>query len=176
MIESVQIAVNHNAPAGSERILMYDTGASGPLTLGQLVQAVCLRSAAVYEAQSVTKMNLMTGGSERLDKAASYLGGIMSGNVDWNECKTFLTNVLGIPASALPDRIDDYEGATKSAYDRRMQAATALKEKVEALTQSQQEDMIDLQSLVNRRDNACSTSSNIVRALGSSVADNAQNF
>ena len=100
----------------------------------------------------------------------------MSGNLDWNECKTYLTTVLGIPASALPDRIDEYAGATKSAYDRRMQAATALKEKVDALTQSQQEDMIDLQSLVNRRDNACSTSSNIVRTLGNSSADNAQNF
>ena len=175
-IDVVPIAVNRYAPAGSEAITMYDTGASGPLTIGQLVQAVCLRSAAVYEAQSVIKMNMMTSGSEKLDRASSYLERIMSGNLDWNECKTYLTTVLGIPASALPDRIDEYDGATKSAYDRRMQAATALKEKVDALTQSQQEDMIDLQSLVNRRDNACSTSSNIVRTLGNSSADNAQNF
>ena len=175
-IESIQIATNRYAPAGSEAIQMYDTGASGPLTLGQLVQAVCLRSAATYEAQSVVKMNVMTEGSTKLDTASSYLTQIVQGTADWTAAKAYLTGTLGIPASDLPDRIDEYSGQTTSAYDRRMQAATALKEKVDALTQSQQEDMIDLQSLVNRRDNACSTSSNIVRALGSSVADNAQNF
>ena len=69
-IESIQIATNRYAPAGSEAIQMYDTGASGPLSLGQLVQAVCLRSAAAYEAQSVVKMNTMNAGTVRLDAAA----------------------------------------------------------------------------------------------------------
>ena len=38
------------------------------------------------------------------------------------------------------------------------------------------EEMIDLQTIVNRRDVAFSTSSNVVRALGTSSMDNAQNF
>ena len=37
MITAVTIATNRYAPAGSEAINMYDTGASGPLTLAQLV-------------------------------------------------------------------------------------------------------------------------------------------
>ncbi len=175
-IESIRIATNRYAPAGSEAIAMYDTGASGPLTIGQLVQAVCLRSAAVYEAQSVIKMNMMTAGSSKLGGASEILAGVMKGTVDWTAAKAYLTGTLGIAASELPDRIDEYDGETTCAYDRRMQAAKAIKAKMDALTQSQQEDMIDLQSLVNRRDNAFNTSSNVVRTLGSSQMDNAQNF
>ena len=167
-IESIQIATNRYAPAGSEAILMYDTGASGALTLGQLVQAVCIRSAAAYEAQSVNKMNKMTAGSVTLDAAAAWLPKLVDGSADWPAAKSFLTGTMGISASALP--------ANLSSYDRRMQAADALKNQMDALVQSQQEEMIDLQTMVNRRDVAFSTSSNVVRALGTSSMDNAQNF
>ena len=63
-----------------------------------------------------------------------------------------------------------------SCLARRMQASNALKSRMDQLTQSQQEEMIDLQTMVNRRDVAFSTSSNVVRALGTSTMDNAQNF
>ena len=167
-IESIQIATNRYAPSGSKAINMYDTGASGPLTLGQLVQAVCIHSAAVYEAQSVLKMNAMTAGSVKLDDAAAWLTKIVQNSADWPAAKAFLTGTMGIDQSALP--------ADLTSYDRRMQAANALKSKMETLTQSQQEEMIDLQTLVNRRDVAFSTSSNVVRALGTSTMDDAQNF
>ena len=166
--ESIQIATNRYAPAGSEAILMYDTGASGALTLGQLVQAVCIRSAAAYEAQSVNKMNKMTAGSVKLDDAAAWLPKLVDGSADWAAAKAFLTGTIGVDASALPPDL--------ASYDRRMQAADALKNKMDALVQSQQEEMIDLQTMVNRRDVAFSTSSNVVRALGTSSMDSAQNF
>ena len=57
-----------------------------------------------------------------------------------------------------------------------MAAIAALKTKANALTQKQQTDMIDMQTLVNRRDVAFSASSNIVRALGTSQSGNAANF
>ncbi len=57
-----------------------------------------------------------------------------------------------------------------------MQAASAMKNKMETLVQQQQQDMIDLQTLVNRRDVAYSTSSNIVRTLGTSMSADATNF
>ena len=167
-IETIQIATNRYAPEGSEAISMYDTGASGALTLGQLVQAVCIRTAAAYEAQSVVKMNRMSEGSANLDAAAAWLSQIVAGTADWGAAKAFLTGTLGIEGSALP--------ADLTSYDRRMQAATALKAKLDALVQDQQEQMIDLQTMVNRRDVAYSTSSNVVRALGTSQSGNAQNF
>ena len=93
---------------------------------------------------------------------------IASGSANWNDAKAYLTGTLGIDASTLPDAID--------TYDKRMAAVKAVKEKVDALTQQQQRDMIDLQTLVNRRDVSYSTSSNIVRTLGASQGADAANF
>lgn len=168
MISNIQIATNRYAPEGSQAVLMYDTGVSGPLSLGQLIQAVCLRSAAINEAQSVIKMNAMTEGSIKLQEASAWLSKIVQEKADWPAAKSFLIGTLGIPASDLPSDL--------LTYDRRIQAANALKNKMDALTQSQQEQMIDLQTLVNRRDVAYSTSSNIVRALGTSTSSDAANF
>ena len=43
-------------------------------------------------------------------------------------------------------------------------------DKLDGLTQTQQQDMVDLQSIVNRRDVAHSTASNVVRALVNSAS------
>ena len=169
-INPVQIAVNRYAPAGSDAINLYSTEGAAKLTLGQLVQATCLQAAAAYEAQSVLKMNTMTSDSVILGDAATMLSAIVdvNGSLDWAEAKMFLIDTMGIPASSLPQDI--------STYDRRMQAAEALKSKMDALTKSQQEDMVDLQTLVNRRDVSHSTASNVVRALATSSSANAANF
>ena len=169
-IEIEQIATNRYAPSGSEAINLYSNGLEGGsgLTLGQLMISVCLNSAAAYEGQSVVKMNALTSGAVKLDGAAQWMEKIASGSADWNEAKAYLAGTLGIDASTLPDAID--------TYDKRMAAVKAVKEKVDALTQQQQRDMIDLQTLVNRRDVAYSTSSNVVRALGTSQNANAENF
>ena len=163
-----QIATNRYAPSGADGIALYANGAASGLTLGQLVISVCLKSAAAYEAQSVVKMNTMTAGSAKLDDASKWMEKIANGSAVWNDAKAYLTGTLGIPASALPDAID--------TYAKRMTVITALKDKVDALAQQQQRDMIDLQTLVNRRDVAYSTSSNIVRSLGNSQNADAANF
>ncbi len=170
MIESVQIATNRYAPEGAEAINLYDTGAAESLTLGQLVIAVSLRAAAAYEAQSVIKMNTITAGSQTLSEAADWLERLVndSPRIDWDDFEAFCVNTLDIDEDALP--------SNGNTFDRRMQAAKLLKGKMDALAQTQQQEMIDLQTLVNRRDVAYSTSSNIVRALGTSTSGNAQNF
>lgn len=169
MIETEIIAINRYAPRGSEGIKLYSTGVEGGsgLTIGQLAIAVSMRSAAAYEAQSVLKMNSMTAGSDKLNKAAQYMELIAAGEGDWSSMKTWLKNELGI-SEGLPDDINTYE--------KRMNAIAAVKAKVDALTQTQQKDMIDLQTLVNRRDVAFSASSNIVRTLGRSQSNDAANF
>lgn len=167
-IENVQIATNRYAPAGSDAINLYSLGAASNLTIAQLVQAVCLRSAATYEARSVFKMNMMASGSDTLDNAADWLKRIAEGTANWADAKAFLVSKMGIPADGLPDGLD--------TYDKRMQAAKALQEKMNLLAQSQQEDMIDLQTLVNRRDVAYSTSSGVVKTMGQSMSQDAANF
>lgn len=167
-ITPVEIAKNRYAPIGSESITLYSTAGSPEMTIGQLVQAVCLQSAAVYEGQSVVKMNKMTSGSVALQQGAEWLEAIAKGTADWPQAKTFLVETLGIESTVLPDDLN--------SYDRRMQAASALKNKLDTLTKSQQEEMVDLQTLVNRRDVAHSTASNVVRALSNSMNADAANF
>jgi hypothetical protein len=54
-----------------------------------------------------------------------------------------------------------------------MQAINSIKEKLEGMTQQAQEDMIDLQTLINRRDLSYNTSSNIVKTMGNSKTNSA---
>ena len=164
-----QISTSRYAPRGSDQVYLYANGLEGGqhLTLGQLVIAVSMRSAAEYEAQSVVKMNRMAGGAEQLNKVSEFMEQIANGGGDWAAIKTYCQTELGIK-DELPDAID--------TYAKRMAAATAFKNKMDVLVQQQQRDVVDLQTMVNRRDVAYSTSSNIVNALGTSQDGNAANF
>ncbi len=167
-ISSIEISKNRYAPAGLDSVNLYACGTATDMTLVQLIQAVCLRSAAICEAQSVMKMNMMTSGSQVLDDASRWLVQIADGSAVWSEAKKFLMEKMGIPEDSLPSDID--------SYTTRMEAAKALQDKMNLLAQSQQEDMIDLQTLVNRRDVAYSTSSGVVRAVSQSQNQDAANF
>ena len=168
MIGIEQIATNRYAPQGADAISLYSNGSAEGLTLAQLAISVCLQAASAYEGQSVVKMNILTRGAVKLDGAAQWMEKIANGSADWTQAKAYITSELGISDAALPDAIN--------TYDKRMAAVKAVKEKIDALTQQQQRDMIDMQTLVNRRDVAYSTSSNIVRTLGASQEADAANF
>jgi len=165
------ISANRYAPQGSEAVNLYSNGLDGGsgLTLAQIVIAVSLRSAAAYEAQGVIKMNMMSDGSGMLDKASKYMEELSDETMDdWTTARRYLVDVLHIDAEDLPETVDTYK--------RRIQAVDTIKAKVDALTQQQQSYMIDLQTLVNRRDVAYATSSNMVRTLGTSMSSDAANF
>lgn len=164
MIEASQIATNRYAPAGSEAINLYSTGAAENLTLGQLVAAVCVRTAGALEEQSVNKMNMMSVGTEKLEKASVYMQEIAEERMsDWTTAKTYLADTVGV--SGLPDDL--------STYEKRMQAVNAIKDRLDTMTQQAQEDMIDLQTLINRRDMTYNTSSNVIKAMGNSKTNSA---
>lgn len=158
-IEANHIAVNRYAPEGSQAINLYSTETASDLTLGQLVAAVCIRTAGALEEQSVNKMNMMSIGTEQLDKASGYMQQIAEETLsDWATAKAYLSDTVGV--AGLPDDL--------SSYEKQMQAVNAIKERLDLLTQQAQEDMIDLQTLINRRDMTFNTSSNIVKAIGNS--------
>ena len=164
MIQASQIATNRYAPVGSDAINLYSTGTAENLTIGQLVASVCVRTAGALEEQSVNKMNMMSVGTEKLEKASTYMQAIVEGTLsDWTSAKSYLEGTIG--ATGLPDDL--------STYEKRMQAVNAIKEKLEAMTQQAQEDMIDLQTLINRRDMTFNTSSNIIKAMGNSKTNSA---
>lgn len=163
-IEANMIAVNRYAPEGSKAINLYSTSTAENLTVGQLVSAICIRTACALEEQSVNKMNLMNANTETLDQASAYLQQIAENTLtDWATAKAYLESTLD--ATGLPDDL--------STYNRRMQAINAIKEKLEGMTQQAQEDMIDLQTLINRRDLSYNTSSNIVKTMGNSKTNSA---
>ncbi len=163
-IELNQIATNRYASQGSEAINLYSTGTAEDLTLGQLVAAVCIRAAGALEEQSVNKMNIMSVGTEMLEKAATYMQQIADEALsDWASAKSYLEGTVGVVG--LPDDLGSYE--------RRMTAISAIKERLEVMTQQAQEDMIDMQTLINRRDMTFNASSNIIKAIGNSKTNSA---
>ena len=158
-IEANQIAVNRYAPSGSKAINLYSTETAENLTVDQLVAAVCIRAAGALEEQSVNKMNMMSIDTAMLEKTSSYMQQIAEETLsDWATAKSYLEGTVGI--SGLPDDL--------TSFERRMQAIDAIKEHLDAMTQQAQEDMIDLQTLINRRDMTYNTSSNIVKSIGNS--------
>jgi hypothetical protein len=161
MIEATQIATMRYAPEGASAVNLYSTETASGLTLGQLVIAVCLKTAASYEAQSVNKMNLITKNAERIEAGAQWVERLANGAVSWVRAKAFLVDSLGVDPANLPTTI--------STYSDRFKAITAANDKLNSLLQTQQEDMVDMQSYVSRRDAAFSASSNIIRALGRSM-------
>ena len=170
MIENVQIAVNRYALEGAEAINMYSMDGDDPLTFGQIMAAVCIRSGANREARSVIKMNMMNPNVEKIETTSNYMSEIASDHVTsgWDNIKNYLVNTLGIDSSVLP-------GDVKS-YDNRNKAIKAMKEKLEELTRQAQEDMIDLQSLVNERDNCYTTGTNLIKSAGQSALRVASNL
>jgi hypothetical protein len=157
-IEAVEIATNRYAPQGMQAINLYSTETAEGLTLGQLIIAVCLRTAAAYESQSVIKMNSISKSAEILQQATEWIEKIIDGSVSWARAKSYLTGTLGLNEAELPENL--------KTYDNRLKAASAATTKLNSMMQVQQQDMVALQSCVSRRDVAYSSSSNMVRALG----------
>jgi hypothetical protein len=163
-IEANPIAFNRYAPAGKAAINLYSTDTAENLTVSQIVAAVCIRAAGAFEDQSVNKMNIMNGNTDKLAKASDYMRQIADKTLsDWAAARSYLEETVGV--AGLPDDIDTYE--------RRMVAVNAVKERLDVLTQQAQEDMIDMQTLINRRDMAFNTSSNIVKAVGNAKLNTA---
>ena len=161
MIEPVQIATNRYAPDGAQAINMYSMDGE-QLSLGQLMAAVFIKAGANMEAQTVTKVNSMNGNTEKIETAAAYLKQLAEGNIsEWDTIKSFLINTLEISSSALPSNVN--------SYNDRFKAINAMKVKLEMLTRKAQEDMIDVQSLINKRDVAFTTGTSVIKELGSSA-------
>ena len=168
MIETEKIGEMRYATDATSAVNLYSTGTASGLTLAQLVMSVCLNTAASYEKQSVNKMNTITKNSELLQKGSDWIEKIVEDNASWSRLKRFLVNELGVLETSLPEKI--------RAYDDKLKVISLMSERMNAVMQTQQQDMVALQSYVSRRDTAFSSSGNIVRALGRSMSGCANNF
>jgi len=156
-LSTTQIGTNPYAPAGSDAVQLFNHNGAEGMTLGQMVISVCIARAAVIETASVARMNKMTATNAILDQLSEYARQVVEGSANWSTVKTYLWNICGISSDDLPSSITSPTDRLK-AYD-------VIRRQLDNFNNVSQRDMVDLQSLVNRRDVAYSTSTNTVRSL-----------
>ena len=144
-----------------------------PLSIGQLVMALCLQRAADLENQIVGLMDTMNLTSEQLtimtniEKQALSDSGIdlKNGTVTYNGTSMTYYNFLTSNQVVPPIQIDSSvvpNKATASSTD----FITALEAKMDDKNAFSQQTMIELQSLTNKRDQSYDMISNILKSLG----------
>ncbi|MCQ2390151.1 MAG: hypothetical protein MJ240_01905 [Kiritimatiellae bacterium] len=186
-IEAITAGVNsvniqHGPESESFRlgdVKLYNYAGLENLTLGQLANALCVHIGVALEDQSVNKMNVITLNARRLKATAKVLEDIMAGMGDYATTLAipgyegmtyldFLTKEMGLssgPDGVLPSALN--------TYDERMKVFSLLKEKMTSDATASQQDMVDLQTYMSRRDVAYATASNVIRATGSTLQSTA---
>jgi len=168
----------------SYSINVYSYNGATNLTLAQLLLAVCLYRANSMEQQTVDLMSKMSDNTNKLNNISTQADTLASVEVAstynyttqvtvdgtsytfWNFCVKY----AGVSESDLPTGSNNCWN-----YDQRMTVYNLLKTKMDALNTISQEDMIDLQSLLNKRDQAYDLASNGSKVLMNSALSTANN-
>lgn len=186
-IDIETIGTNAYAPTGADDVNLYAYNGVSDLTLGQLVMAVCIRQAALIERQTVMKMNDVNASASWLSALSLVADRLMTrssldaeidladtGYVPTSTSSTritlrnFLIQEAQVKGSALPSDIRTHEN--------KMAAFRIVNEKMSAASINNQEQSIDLQSLLARRDAAYNASAASVKKLGTTTMGMADNF
>jgi len=180
-----QIGTNAYAPEGSDAINLYAFNGVYDLTLGQLTMAVCLRQASLIEQQSVLVMN-------KINESASWLEVLsLAGEAIMNKRSLDATFDIS-KTSYKPKRLTkttfsywefltteaqiDAVPQTVSTVDEKTKLYGAVKEKMNAAMTNNQRQLIELQSVLSRRDSTYNSSASIVKKLGTTQTAVAGNF
>ncbi len=165
-----QIGTSRYAPVD---VNAYQYNGLGGLSFGQLIMAVCCRRAAAIESQSVVKMNELTATTSWLEAVSSVAQQVFTASslderadiaASGYTCrkaareptlKDFLANECGVDAAYL----------SVGSADARTALFSQVKGLMENASSQSQQQTIDLQSLVSRRDVAYNTSAATVKAL-----------
>ena len=186
IVQAEKIGVNAYAPQGANAIYLYDFDGVGGLTLPQLMMAMCIRRAAIIEEQSVLKMNEVNASAAWLQVLALVGEAILSrssltARLDLSKTDYVPTNVpeqttywdflvyeVGLEEKAVPSRL--------TTSDQRTDLYRQLTDKMSAASTTNQEQVIDLQSLVSRRDSTFNASAATVKRFGTTMNSVASNF
>jgi len=185
-IQVEHIGTNRYAPEGANDINLYAFGDTYGLTLGQLVMAVCIRQASVIEEQSVLKMNQLNASATFLDalaQAAEYVMTHSSLDSTFDLSKTgyvpkyvstrttyweFIVYECGVNADNVPHSVTKMDDKTR--------VFGYLDDFMDEAASDNEDQSIDLQSYLSRRDTAYNTSSSVVKKLGKTMDSVAKNF
>ncbi len=147
------------------------------MTFGQLMISVCCRRAAAIEDQSVIKMNAVNASTSWLKALSSVTEQLFSTDASLKSVYAKLddTGYVCKKAGAIPTLYDFFHlecGISTSdlytgggTYDKKMKVFSKLKQPIESATSQSQQETIQLQSLVSRRDVTYNVSASIVYAM-----------
>lgn len=155
-------------------------GTSRPLSIGQLVMALCLARATELEAEIINVVGSLNRTSEDLERLTEIEKKIVettSGSVNLNN-------------ETLSDGTSYYDFLTKSATNGGIgllnvpatanssseQLITDIEAKMDSLNSFSQQTMIDLQSLTAKRDQSYDMISNIIKSLYTTLTTNVNNM
>lgn len=145
-------------------------GSPRVLSIGQLVMAICLQRAAQLETDIIALMDEMNSTSAKLEKMTDiettlldygcYMDDTSKNGIVWEgtnyTCRDFLVNIVGMDSSSVPT-------GQVTAADTDFIAS--LESKMDELNTFNQQKMIELQSLTNKRDQSYDMVSNILKSL-----------
>lgn len=164
-------------------------GIDRQLSMGQLVVAICLQRAAELESHLISLMEDMAENSEKLTQMtniqdalvtwidtasvnstlsrdlSAYLADFTIGDVTYkangvgpNTWLSFLTDVCGMDPAAIPST-----GAL--TYAEVQELISALSENMDSLNSVSQEQLIEMQSTTNKRDQTYNLITNMTKSL-----------
>lgn len=185
-IQIEHIGTNRYAPEGANDINLYAFGDARGLSLGQLVMAICLRQASVIEGQSVLKMNQLNASASFLNVLAQVGEYVMANSslestLDLSKTGYVPTHVsmqttywefivyeCGVNPDLVPKSVDKMDDKTR--------VFGYLGDLMDRAASDNEDQSIDLQSYLSRRDTAYNTSSSVVKKLGKTMDAVAKNF
>ena len=189
-----RIGTNRYAPAGSDAVNLYRTSEFGEqFTLGQLIAAVSIRTAASLETRAVIDLNRLSVSTEYATALSNAVQMLTNDSDDenavtWtmavtlpegyqtksaqfaaeNTLKNFFVYECGIDAAKLP--------ADLKTLKNRLDAYAQVKDVMENVTRTSQMQQIEVQTSISRRDVALASSANVIKALGQSAMFTAQSL
>ena len=160
-------------------IFVEGTSTLRPLSIGQLVMALCLLRATELESEIVEIANTLESSSEKLENLAeienAIVGAENGSQIDLKAKRlasgvtyyAYLTeNAYGISISSVPSKADS------SSDD----LISEIESKMDSLNSFSQQTMIDIQAKVNKRDQSYDMLTNILKSVFTTLSTNAGNL
>jgi len=185
-ISYVEIGTNRYAPEGSDAVVLYSYNGVTGLTVAQLMMAVCIKLGCLIEDQSVAKMNQINASAaylEVLAQVGSYVMERTSLDARLDLSKTaytpkkvgldttyreFIEREVGVGEGVLPADVRSMNDKTR--------VFGYLESDMSRYSSDNEDQTIDLQSFISRRDSVFNASSSTVRKLGQTMNSVAGNF
>lgn len=146
------------APLTANVYRLEGVNGGNPISIGQLVMALCLDRAADLESSIIELMQEMDATSDDLERLTEIESRLIEGNALTDAERAFLTE-QGVSLAGSNDDV-----------------ITAIESKMDSLNSFSQEKMIELQSQTNKRDQAYDMVANVLKSFNTVLVGIANNL